>query len=105
MEISNHKFSLLYLADPYAHMSNAVGVGSHTLTADGHLVLMKRACARACAEWAGATDRPGGHAEPDLAMAQQVRTMSKLAPVARESLDAGPHNLALSNEIVTLHCL
>ena len=55
-------------ADPYAYMSNAVGVGSHALTADGHLVLVRRAGPRACAEWAGATDRPGGHPEPDSAL-------------------------------------
>jgi len=83
--------------DPYAHMSNAVGVGSHTLTADGHLVLMKRAGARACAEWAGATDRPGGHAEPDLAMAQQdnCKSHSDLSPesVLRELFEAAAAEL------------
>ena len=70
-------------------MSNALGLGSHTLTADGHLVLMKRAGWHSCAEWAGATDRPGGHPEPDQATrAQQVQIhylarLRELAPAAR----------------------
>ena len=58
-------------------MSNAVGVGSHALTADGHLVLVRRAGPRACAEWAGATDRPGGHPEPDNALRAQRVSLAR----------------------------
>ena len=75
-------FLLVPPADPYAYMSNAVGVGSHALTADGHLVLVRRAGPRACAEWAGATDRPGGHPEPD----NVLRAMKKWLGWVRLSL-------------------
>jgi len=43
-------------------MSNTVGVGAITVTADDQVLLQRRA--KWTGEWAGLVDRPGGHPEP-----------------------------------------
>lgn len=45
-------------------MSNAIGVGAHTVTTDDFVVLMERAAWTG--EGAGKVDRPGGHPEPEI---------------------------------------
>ena len=59
------------LPTPFAYMSNAIGVGAHTVTADNFVVLMQRA--GWTGEGAGKVDRPGGHPEPDIV--QKVREL------------------------------
>ena len=62
-------------------MSNAMGVGCHTLTSDSYIVLMRRSSGGGGGgEWPGAVDRPGGHPEPELAVksanAQSMKELS-----------------------------
>lgn len=58
------ELGLKLCGNTHAYMSDALGVGAFVLTADDHIILLKRSAH--CAEAPGMWDIPGGHPEPKV---------------------------------------